>query len=146
MTMITVKATREGLVGRKTSLGFKIDTDTPFIALPSPEALRQWAWVRNAKTGKWCHALVLDVGPWFEHDNAYVFQPATWGEDVPVETHIRPAAEKGVDAFGRTTNGAGIDLSEKVWNLLGMTDNTEVSWMFALPAPPAAFTFGRELK
>jgi len=28
------------------------------------------------------------------------------------------------------TNGAGIDLSEKVWSLLGMKTNTEIEWEF----------------
>jgi hypothetical protein len=44
----------------------------------------------------------------------------------------RPQAESGIDAEGRPTNGAGIDLGEKVWTLLGMTDNGDVDWEFII--------------
>jgi hypothetical protein len=116
--MITVKATREGLPGSKTSSGYRVDPIVPFVALPSAAALRQWVLVVNPATGQSIRALVLDVGPWNENDNAYVFGGA------------RPAAESGTDQFGRTTNGAGIDLGEAVWAALGLTDNTSVSWEF----------------
>lgn len=116
--MKTVKATREGLLGEKTATGYRIDTHVPFVALPSTEALRLWIRVRNPANGKECRALVLDVGPWNEHDNAYVF-----GDD-------RPAAEKGIDERGRLTNRAGIDLGERVWSALGLTDNAIVEWEF----------------
>lgn len=114
----TVKATREGLPGGKTSTGYLIDAIVPFVALPSTAALRLWVWVSNPRTGKSIKALVLDVGPWNEHDHAYVFGDA------------RPAAESGTDTRGRTTNGAGIDLGEAVWTALGMTDNDPVTWEF----------------
>jgi len=114
-----VKATREGLVGQRTSTGWLIDATVPFVALPSDAALRQWVIVTNPANGKSIRALVLDVGPWNEHDTAYVFG----GQ--------RPQAESGTDHFGRTTNSAGIDLGEVVWNALGMTDNGDVSWDFA---------------
>lgn len=114
--MITVKATREGIPGGRTSTGYIIDSWVPFVALPSTAALRQWVKVTNPRTGKQLRAIVLDVGPWNEHDNAYVFG----GE--------RPAAESGPDERGRLTNGAGIDLGERVWTGLGMTDNGLVTW------------------
>jgi hypothetical protein len=63
-------------------------------------------------------AIVLDVGPWNEHDTAYVLH----GQ--------RPAAESGVDTRGRTTNAAGIDLGEAVWRRLGMVDNSDIEWEF----------------
>lgn len=116
--MITVKATREGLVGSRTSTGYIVDTWVPFVALPSAAALRQWVRVTNPRTGRSIRAIVLDVGPWNENDNAYVFA----GE--------RPAAESGKDTRGRITNGAGIDLGEAVWHALGMADNGLVSWEF----------------
>ncbi len=119
--MIRVKATREGLVGDKTSAGYRIETTVPFVALPSDAALRQWITVTNPLNGKSIRALVLDVGPHYEHDHAYVFGGA------------RPRAEiGGRDDYGRiVTNSAGIDLGEAVWNALGMTDNTDVEWEFA---------------
>jgi hypothetical protein len=129
--MITVKATREGLLGGKTSTGYLVDATVPFVALPSTAALRQWVRVRNPKTGKSIRALVLDVGPWNEHDQAYVFQGHTLGDViVPDFAAIRPAAESGTDTRGRKTNGAGIDLGERVWQALGMVDNGDVEWEF----------------
>lgn len=116
--MIKVKATREGLLGRKTASGYTIESLTPFVALPSTRALRKFCIVRNPRTGRQCYAIVLDVGPWNVADNAYVFDGA------------RPLAESGVSISGKGTNKAGIDLSEAVWKALGMTDNDEVEWEF----------------
>ena len=72
----------------------------------------------NLHFNQFIKALVLDVGPWNINDDAYVF-----GSD-------RPQAESGKDKFGRTTNGAGIDLGEFVWRSLNMLDNGEVEWHF----------------
>lgn len=116
--MITVKGTREGLTGAVTASGYKIDTFTPFVALPSEKALGKFVRLTNPATGRSCYAVVLDVGPWNVHDDAYVFSGA------------RPQAESGTSLSGKGTNGAGIDLGERVWHLLGMTDNTDVQWEF----------------
>ncbi len=117
--MITVKATREGLPGQKTSSGYIIDAIVPFVALPSAAALRQWIVVTNPLNGKSIRALVLDVGPWNVNDNAYVFGGS------------RPASERGLNvSHNGVTNGAGIDLGEVVWNALAMTDNGNVTWEF----------------
>lgn len=113
-----VKATREGLVGKPAASGYIIDRCVPFVALPSTRALYRAVRITNPANGKSCDALVLDVGPWNEHDDDYVFSGA------------RPAAECGKSVSGQGTNGAGIDLGEKVWSLLGMNDNTEVEWTF----------------
>lgn len=113
-----VKATRELLVGQITALGWTIDAEYPFVALPSHKALGMWVSLRNLATGKHCCAQVMDVGPWNTQDDAYVFDGA------------RPAAESGTSVSGQGTNGAGIDLGEKVWGLLGMKGNTEVDWAF----------------
>lgn len=134
--MITVKATREGLIGGKTASGYRVDANVPFVALPSTAALRLWVRVFNPANNKSCRALVLDVGPWNEKDHAYVFQPATTQSyrfssgDATGLSNIRPLAEVGIDAFGRVTNKAGIDLGEAVWTALGMTDNADVMWEF----------------
>jgi hypothetical protein len=116
--MKVVKATREGLVGRKTASGYVIDQIVPFVALPSVLALGKFVHVRNPRTQKSTMAVVLDVGPWEEHDNGYVFGTS------------RPIAECGQDTRGRVTNHAGIDLSEKVWRVLGMNGNEPVEWEF----------------
>lgn len=114
-----VKATREGLPGGKTASGYRIDSNVPFVALPTAAALRQWVKVTNPANGKSINAIVLDVGPWYENDNAYVFMGA------------RPLAENGkLDTYGRKTNGAAIDLGEVVWAALEMKDNGNVDWEF----------------
>ena len=113
-----VKATREGLIGQITALGWTIDAEYPFVALPSHKALGMWVSLSNPLSGKHCCAQVMDVGPWNTEDDAYVFDGA------------RPAAESGTSVSGQGTNGAGIDLGEKVWGLLGMKGNTEVDWAF----------------
>ena len=121
--MIEVKATREGMEGSTTASGYVIDKFVSFVALPSHNALFKHISIRNPATGKSTIAQVLDVGPWNTHDDAYVFD----GE--------RPQAESGKSVSGQGTNGAGIDLGERVWNLLGMEDNTSVEWEFC-PDPP----------
>lgn len=113
-----VKATREGLVGGKTSTGWKVNNIVPFVALPSSAALRLWVRVTNPENGESIKALVLDVGPWNTDDDVYVFQG------------FRPQSESGIDKQGRKTNNAGIDLGEYVWNYLDMKNNTEVDWEF----------------
>lgn len=113
-----VKATREGLIGGKTASGYIVDTVVPFVALPSVKALGRFVRVTNPANQRTTLAVVLDVGPWNEHDSMYV------------EHGQRPAAESGVDTRGRKTNGAGIDLGEKVWHVLGMVDNGDVEWEF----------------
>lgn len=116
--MIQVKATREGLVGQKTASGYVVDTVVPFVALPSIRALGHFVKLTNPLNSKSCVAIVLDVGPWNEHDDQYVFG------------NSRPGSETGVDELGRHTNNAGIDLGEKVWRKLDMRDNTDVQWEF----------------
>ena len=132
--MITVKATREGLTGAVTASGYHIDRVVPFVALPSTRALGRFVRVTNPANGRVAYAVVLDVGPWNEADEAYVFQPATemvkGFVSAPVLPTVRPAAESGTDTRGRPTNGAGIDLGERVWAALGMTDNGPVAWEF----------------
>ncbi len=130
--MINVKATREGLLGKPTATGDTLDRRRPIVALPSVKALDKFVRVTNPANLKSAIALVDDVGPFNEHDDAYVFQPATMNPhfDGVVYTVIRPQAESGVSVSGHGTNGAGIDLGEVIWDQLGMTDNTIVSWEF----------------
>ena len=116
--VITVKATREGLLGQKTASGYVIDTVVPFVALPCTLAVGRFVRITNPANQRGAFAVVLEVGPWNENDKAYVLNGA------------RPQAESGIDASGRPTNRAGIDLGEKVWAQLGMKDNGPVSWEF----------------
>ncbi len=113
-----VKATREGLLGHCTACGWTIDAVSAFVALPSHRALHRFVKVLNPRNGKSVVAEVLDVGPWNEHDDGYVFGAS------------RPLAESGISVSGHGTNGAGIDLGEMVWHTLGMADNDFVQWQF----------------
>lgn len=127
-----VKATREGLIGGRTSSGYVVDEVVPFVALPSTRALQKFVHLRNPKNGKTCYAVVLDVGPW----NGGRIKKGLTGhiintdDDRYVFGRARPQAETGIDWRGRKTNGAGIDLGEKVWKLLDMRDNGPVEWEF----------------
>ncbi len=113
-----VKATREGLLGGTTASGYAVDIHVPFVALPSMRALNKFVRLYNPLNGNSCIAIVLDVGPWNTRDDSYVFENA------------RPQAESGIDGRERKTNGAGIDLGEKVWELLDMKGNSEIEWSF----------------
>ena len=117
MVVWRVKATREGLLGQRTASGYVIDAIVPFVALPSTRALGQFVRVINPANQRMTLAIVLDVGPWNEHDDYWV-------------DGSRPAAESGISKSGEGTNGAGIDLGEAVWHRLGMLDNTDVEWEF----------------
>lgn len=124
--MITVKCTREGLVGGTTASGWVIDTQIPFVALPAVRALWRCIRIVNPLNGIGRYAFVLDVGPWNTEDDAYVFGGA------------RPQAESGFDMSGRPTNGSGIDLGEKICAQLRMpsmatmkgNNYVGVSWEF----------------
>ena len=134
--MIQVKATREGLVGGTTASGWVINTEYPYVALPSTKALFKWIKIMNPLNGRWCCAQVLDVGPFNIRDDNYVMQQATNCPLNPpslytgTQQQVRPLAEVGVAEDGAKSNGAGIDLGEKVWSLLGMLDNTQIEWEF----------------
>jgi len=116
--VITVRATREGLVGDLTASGYRIDTVVPFVALPARAALGRFVRLVNPANGKMCLAVVLDIGPFNTNDTEYVF-----GGN-------RPQSESGLSVSGKGTNKAGIDLGERVWALLGMADNTDIAWEF----------------
>lgn len=120
MTHSNIKATREGLAGKTTASGYVIDKVVPFVALPSCEALHRFVRITNRANERSCLAIVLDVGPWNTHDEAYVMGGA------------RPQSESGVSVSGLGTNKAGIDLSDAVWHQLGMQDNGLVDWEFLI--------------
>jgi len=123
--VMRVKATREGHPGRDISAcGWKLDDHVSFCALPSERALHMHVRIRNPENNRSTIAEVLDVGPWSEEDDEYVFHGA------------RPLAENnrrklcGHMEEQHFTNKAGIDLGEKVWRALGMKGNTDVDWEF----------------
>ena len=110
-----VTASREGLVGGTTASGRKIEKDSIFVALPSRKALG--LTVELFYKGKTATAPVWDVGPWNTKD-------AYWLDGS------RPQAESGKDLFDRKTNKAGIDLSDALFEKLGLKGNDWVYWRF----------------
>ncbi len=88
-----------------------------FVALPSRDALNVSVELYNPASGRRLTAPVLDVGPWNTNDPYWL-------------TNSRPQAESGKDLYGRTTNGAGIDLSNRVFRELGLKNNGWIYWRF----------------
>jgi hypothetical protein len=107
-----VIASREGLVGKRTASGLIIKPNSIFAALPSRRALGRTVIVTY--NGRSIAAPVLDVGPHFVR-NPYWLSGA------------RPLAEK------RKGNKAGIDLSDALWDYLGIPRGmglARVTWRF----------------
>ena len=121
----TVFATREGLVGKKTASGMIIQKDSVFVALPSRSALGKLVKITYCDKSVVCR--VSDVGPWSTKD-------CYWG------TRTRPLSESGLripvilqNKYGKPKNKAGIDLSDGLWDKLGIKrDNgiVLVTWEF----------------
>ena len=95
-----------------------LDDNSYYVALPDRfEGERPLVRVINRETGKSEVAEIWDVGPW-NIDDPY------WMTDA------RPQAESGTDTSGRTTNGAGIDLSPALAEVLGIDGMGKVDWEF----------------
>jgi hypothetical protein len=93
------------------------DTDL-YVALPDRfEDERPTVFVYNRETKQGALASIEDVGPWNTDDPYWL-------------TGARPQAESGTDMSGRTTNGAGIDLSPALASLLGIDGMGAVDWDF----------------
>jgi hypothetical protein len=89
-----------------------------YIALPDRfEGQRPTVRVYNAETGANEVATIEDVGPWNTDDPYWI-------------TGARPQAESGTDLTGRTTNGAGIDLSPALSQAIGIDGMGKVHWKF----------------
>ena len=72
----------------------------------------------HGEDGPVFEATVEDIGPWYCGDDTY------WVTDT------RPEAEDGMDAKGRQTNKAGIDLSLRLAKDLGINGIGQVDWRF----------------
>jgi hypothetical protein len=95
-----------------------LDDDSFYIALPDRfESVRPRVLVINRETGATEVSEIWDVGPWNIDDPYWV-------------TGERPQAESGTDMTGRTTNGAGIDLSPALARALGIDGMGTVDWQF----------------
>lgn len=131
----TVFATREGLVGKKTSIGHIIKENDRFVALPSYKAKNKCVKVINPNNGKSVIEKVKDTGPWNTKDNYWDFNRETF-TTLPRGIPEAQAAfywnyNNGLDGFGRKVkNPAGIDLADGTWKALGMKDNGFVEFYF----------------
>jgi hypothetical protein len=93
------------------------DTDL-YVALPDKfTEERPLVKVYNQQMNEFAIAEIWDVGPW-NIDDPY------WDKGT------RPQAESGTDMTGRTTNGAGIDLSPALAKLLKIDGMGKVDWEF----------------
>ncbi len=89
--------------------------NTIAAALPHKNALGKTVWIKREGTDKWVRVKIRDVGPW-NTDDAY------W------QANRRPRAEEQFKKKKRqwnrggrpVKNGAGIDLTWTVWQLLGI--------------------------
>lgn len=79
--------------------------------------------VTNQANGKSVVCAIVDVGPWNIND-------PYWSRAV------RPEAESGIDATGRHTNGAGIDLTPAAARAIGLAGKGLVDWKFVNTTSP----------
>jgi hypothetical protein len=95
--------------------GEKMRRNTIGAALPHKSALGKTVWIKREGKDKWVRVKIRDVGPW-NTDDAY------W------QANQRPRAEEQFKKKKRqwnrggrpVKNGAGIDLTWTVWQLLGI--------------------------
>ncbi len=145
----TIRATREGLVGKRTANGHRIVERDWFVALPSWKVLSSRGGsefqVRVTYEDKSIVLPVWDVGPWNTNDE-YWTPERRFYRDLPVGMPMAQAAVQfgyngGLDMFGRKiTLGNGIDIADGAfWDGLGMRSNTWVRvtflWMGLDPGP-----------
>lgn len=130
-----IKATREGTTAEglrpKTAYGFLTDTDK-FVALPCTGLKGKWVEI-VLPDGTRAVVPVGDVGPW---NGGGTRKEPTKFDDPYWKTNSRPQAESGTDKRGRKTNKAGIDISQKLWEQMGLdpkAGSTRVKWRFVDP-------------
>jgi N-acetylmuramoyl-L-alanine amidase len=73
--------------------------------------------VRNTANSREVICEIRDIGPWNTNDPYW-------------QTGARPQAESGTDMTGRTTNGAGIDLTPGAAKKIGIKGKGKVDWTF----------------
>ena len=145
----TVRATREGLVGKRTANGYRIPERAWFVALPSWKVLSSQGGnefqVRVTYEDKSIVVPVWDVGPWNTNDE-YWTPERRFYRDLPIGMPMAQAAVQfgyngGLDMFGRkVTLGNGIDIADGAFlDGLGMRSNDWVRvsflWMGLDPGP-----------
>lgn len=110
--------TKNGSVGNLTIVGNIPVGLIPWIALPSWHALGRFVSVRNPANNRAALAMVLDVGPWNDTDEAYVFAGHS------------PAAIGAAGTPQKGTDGAGMLIGDEVCRRLELQPGQEVEWEF----------------
>jgi hypothetical protein len=135
----TIFATRQGLVGRRTANGHRIQPRDRFVALPSWRVLSSRGGsefqVRVTYKGRTTVLPVWDVGPWNTHDDYW--NPNRRYSDLPQGLPMAQAAyeqgyNNGRDGFGRRIRlPNGIDIADGAfWDDLGMSHSDWVQVTF----------------
>ncbi len=146
----TIFATRQGLVGRRTANGHRIQPRDRFVALPSMRVLSSRNGnefqVRVTYGDRSVVLPVWDVGPWNTHDEYWNPQRSRYS-DLPQGLPMAQAAHEngyngGRDEFGRRVRDPnGIDIADGAfWDDLGMQNSDWVQvtflWLGTDPGGP----------
>lgn len=148
-----VYATREGLVGGRTSSGHIITPNDHFVALPSTKALNKS--VKITYKGRSATAPVLDIGPWNNDDDYWNPSDVRTYKGIPRGVPQAKAAYDSGNNGGKSGMGLhvtapnGIDIGDGTYADLGLgnSDYVDVTFLWlvddgsvssAAPPPAAA--------
>ncbi len=106
----TVRASREGNVGKTTSTGHVVAENDRFAALPEP-SVRNYE-IQITYKGKSINTKVLDVGPWYTDDPYWATVDGIPQAQKDWSSNV--AVSRGVNQ-GKYSNGAGIDLADGIY-------------------------------
>jgi len=110
----------------KSSYGLSFSEDV-FVALPASNLIGKWVQLRIQRPpGPKAVVPIGHIGPWNGGGWNNKFDDPYWRKKH------RPQAESGRDLRRRKTDGAGIQLSHRLWSLLGLRRKRKVvlSWHF----------------
>jgi len=140
-----VYATREGLVDSDTANGHTIGRHDRFVSLPSWRSLAddeggEYTVQVCSAAGRCAWAPVWDVGPWNTRDDYWSPDREQFFElprGLPeAQAAFQDGHNEGEDGSGReVTNPAGIDLSDAVYQDLGLTGTPRVSVRYLWTGP-----------
>jgi len=131
-----VYATREGLVGGRTSSGHTITPNDHFVALPSTKALNKS--VKITYKGKSATAPVLDIGPWNNNDDYWNPSDVRTYKGIPRGVPQAKAAYDSGNNGGKSGTGltvtapGGIDIGDGTYADLGLgnPDYVDVTFLW----------------
>ena len=143
-----LRATRQGMVGRRTANGSVIKPNDFFVSLPSWKVLSSKGgseyMVRLSANGKNVDVRVADVGPWNRQDNfwdanrtTYTDLPVGWPQDHAAffENHNGRRSEKGW-----VRHPSAVDIGDGAYKALGLkgaqaTVDITFLWLGKDPGP-----------